>query len=302
MGRVPVVLVGLGRLGEACARAVLASDDLVLVGIVRRPASAGLAMPAHLRGVPSATHVRDLPAAAHALLCVPPVSATEVARGLLEHGVGVVECARLPATATSAHRAALERAALHGRAAAVVGAGWDPGALTLLRGLLLLLAPSGHTELRHHAAASLHHTLAARNVPGVRDALCTERSTPGGRTQRYVYVELQPEADLERVAATLRADPLFLDEQTLVLPVESAAALEEEGYGVVLERRGSAGGSGHQRFLVEARCDVHGAAAQVMLGAARALVGARAGVRTLLELPLAALVGPRAAGALEAPS
>jgi len=70
----------------------------------------------------------------------------------------------------------------------------------------------------------------------------------------------------------------------------------------VLERRGSAGGSGHQRFLVEARCDVHGAAAQVMLGAARALVGAPAGVRTLLELPLAALVGQRAAAALETPS
>ena len=283
-------MVGLGPLGMACAEALLASEDLALGGIVRR--SAGL-LPARLRGVPVATHVRDLGRAAVALVCVPPAAVTEVARGLLEHGVGVVECARLAAAATRAHVAALDRAARHGRAAAVVGAGWDPGALTLLHGLALLLAPRGHTEVRHHAAGSLHHTLAARSVPGVRDALCTELPAPGGRMQRYVYVELESDADPEKVAATIRADPLFLDEETLVLPVESAAALEAEGHGITLERHGTSGGLGHQRFLVEARFDAHGAAAQVMVGAARALVGSRPGVRTLLEVPLAALLDAR---------
>jgi diaminopimelate dehydrogenase len=288
--RVPIAVVGLGRLGTACAEAVLASADLALAGVVRRPASAASILPAHLRGAPVATHVRDLGQPAAALVCVPPDAVTEVARNLLEHGVGVVECARLPAAASRAHVTALERAALHGRAAAVVGAGWDPGALVLLRDLARLLAPRGHTEERHHAAASLHHTLAARNAPGVRDALCTELPAPGGRTQRYVYVELEPGADPQQVAEGIRGDPLFLDEETIVLPVESTAALEEQGHGVTLERHGTSGGLGHQRFLVEARLDVHAAAAQVMVGAARALAGARPGVRTLPELPLAALL------------
>jgi hypothetical protein len=44
---------------------------------------------------------------------------------------------------------------------------------------------------------------------------------------------------------------------------------------------------------VEARIDVHGAAAQVMVGAARALAGMRPGVRTLLEVPLAELLAER---------
>jgi hypothetical protein len=76
-----------------------------------------------------------------------------------------------------------------------------------------------------------------------------------------------------------------------VLPVESVAALEAEGHGITLERDGVAGGVGHQRFLVEARFDVHGAAAQVMVAAARALVGSPPGARTLSEVPLAQLLG-----------
>jgi len=300
--RIPVAVIGAGRLGNACIEAVRASGDLSLAGVVRRSPSAPPALPAQLAGVPLAAHVGELGAVAVALVCVPPATCTAVARGLLEHGVAVVECARLPVAERDAHAAALARAAVHGHALAVVGAGWDPGALALLSGLALLLAPHGHTEVRHHATPSLHHTLALRNVAGVRDALCTELPVTGGRVQRYVYVELEPDAELEKVAAALRADPLFLDEETLVLPVPSAAAVESEGQGLTLERRGSAGGLGHQRFLFEARFDAHAAAAQVMVGAARATAGARPGIRTLLELPLSALVGAAAARALATPS
>ena len=54
----------------------------------------------------------------------------------------------------------------------------------------------------------------------------------------------RPAAALSASAA-LRADPLFLDSETVVVPVESVAALEEEGHGVVLERWGEAGGVAH---------------------------------------------------------
>lgn len=289
--RTRVVVVGLGRLGRACAEAVLASGDLALAGIVRRSAAR---LPERLQDVPVAAHVSELPdlgAGVIALACVPPAAATEVGRGLLEQGLGLVECARLPASDRPGHRLALERAARHGRAAGIVGAGWDPGALALLHGCARLLAPRGHTRVQHHAAASLHHTLAARSVQGVRDALCAEWPSAEGRMQRYVYVELDRGIDAEAVAAALRADPLFLEEETIVLPVESIAALEAETRGVTLERDGSAGGIGHQRLLVEARFDVHGAAAEVMVAAARALPGSAPGVRSLPEVSLASLLG-----------
>jgi diaminopimelate dehydrogenase len=69
--------------------------------------------------------------------------------------------------------------------------------------------------------------------------------------QRYVYVELQSDADPEQVAATIRADPLFLDEETLVLPVESAAALEAEGHGS--SSAGPTGAAPVPLLLLEAR-------------------------------------------------
>jgi diaminopimelate dehydrogenase len=172
--------------------------------------------------------------------------------------------------------------------------------LPMLRGWLALLVPKGHTQTRHRPAASLHHTLAAREVAGVRDALCAELRATDGNVQRYVYVELEPGADLERVSAALRADPLFLGEETLVLPVESVAALEDEGNGVVMERWGEAAGVGHQRLLLEARFDAVALTAQVMLAAARALPRLPPGAHTLLDVPASVLFGVASEAASEA--
>jgi diaminopimelate dehydrogenase len=82
--------------------------------------------------------------------------------------------------------------------------------------------------------------------------------------------------------------------------VESIAALEEEGHGIVLERWGEAGAVGHQRLLLEARFDPVALAAQVMLAAARALHALPAGAHTLLDLPAAELFGLGSAAAREA--
>ena len=58
----------------------------------------------------------------------------------------------------------------------------------------------------------------------LRRALCRS-----GKIQRYVYIELKPGADLPSIHQAIESDPLFLDEETLVLPVDSVAALEDRG-------------------------------------------------------------------------
>ncbi len=109
---------------------------------------------------------------------------------------------------------------------AVVGAGWDPGIRPLFEGLFETLCPNGDTKTHDRPGVSLHHTLAARAITGVRDALCAEFRGADGVAQRYVYVELVPGAELGPAARAILSDPLFLDEETIVLPVESVAALE----------------------------------------------------------------------------
>jgi diaminopimelate dehydrogenase len=237
------VIIGFGRLGRACAEAALQATDLELVGVVVAP-DAG-ALPAPFRRVPVAAHVRELAHAETTLLCVPAAVATGVARELLQQCAALVECARFGGNALAAHYEAIGDAALRHGVPAVVGAGWDPGVLPLLRRTFEWLIPEGHTEARDRPGASLHHSEAARLVPGVVDALATEARDSAGSLKRYVYVEL--------------------------------AALESASRGIVLERLGTAHAGAHQALLLEARFDPAGFAARVMLDAARRVGTLRAG-------------------------
>jgi diaminopimelate dehydrogenase len=287
--RLRLVIVGLGRLGHACAMAVLESDDLALAGIVRRPETLLSPRPARLAEVPVASHPSELGDIDAALICLPSMLVREAAAELLQHHTPVVEAAAFDSLLREAHWRAIDQMALRRGVAAVVGAGWDPGMRGVFEGLFFLLCPKGGTATHDRPGVSLHHTLAARAIPGVRDALCAEYTGADGATRRYVYVELVPGADLESAAVAIRSDPLFLNEETVVLPVDSMATLEEEGHGVLIERWGRAAGRDHQRFLLEGRFDRVAIAGQMMVTAARALPRLRPGAHALDEIPPAVL-------------
>jgi diaminopimelate dehydrogenase len=271
-----VAIMGLGRVGNACAEAIAASEDLMSAGIVRRPESLSLPLPHSLRGVPVAAHASEFPGLDLALLCLPPPLVLEAAKNL-------------PDADYRSYRHEIHQIALRHNVAAVVGAGWEPGMISLFRDLFAMLCPKGHTETRDRPGISLHHTLAARSVSGVKDALCAEYRVGSSKTQRYVYVELEDGADLPNIQETIRNDPLFLDQETLVLPVESVAMLEDEGHGLVLERWGTSAGKAHQRFLLEGRFDRVAVTAEIMVAAARALPRLHPGAHALADLPPSAL-------------
>lgn len=289
MKRLGIVVLGFGRLGRACAEAVLASEDMELAGIARRPEHVLMVLPEHLKGVPVVPHWTEIPRIDAALLCLPPDLIVPTAHELLQHRKPIVECAVLELHAFERHKARLHEIALRQHTPAIVGAGWDPGAFGLIRDLFQLLTPKGHTDTSNRPGVSLHHSAWVRDLQGVKDALCTELRSATGALQRYVYVELERNADADAVADLIRGDPLFLDTETIVLPVESVAALEDEGRGIVMERRGAAGRTGHQFFLLEARFDRWALAGQMMIAAARATAGRRPGAYSLHDIPQSAL-------------
>jgi len=291
MKRLRLAVVGFGRVGQACAAIIHDSRDLALAGLVRRPEHTGHLLPERFRHIPVASQIGQLLDLQGALICVPTTAAEEVGLACLHHRVPVVDCATLHGDPMQAHQAALHRVAIHRGVPAVVGAGWDPGALSLFRSLFALLAPGGSTDITRHMGVHLHRAALAQGIPGVKDALCTELRRADGPMQRYVYVEVEKDADADRVAQAVRADPLFLNEETFVFPVESVAALEREGRGVALERRGAPGPLGHQQFLLEARFDESIVTAHMMLSAARALPVLKPGAHALLDVPLTALWG-----------
>jgi diaminopimelate dehydrogenase len=281
-----LAIIGFGKLGRACAEAIRLDDQLALAGIVRRPASLAEQLPANFAQTPVVSHARELKGVEGALICVPTDHVLAVAHDLLQHGTPIVECATLHDEALREHMVEVDRLAHLYEKPAIVGAGWDPGALSLLRALLALLIPKGHTATSWRTGASLHHTIATGSIPGVKESLATELRGADGKLKRYVYVELEQGADADRIRDAIVGDPLFLGEQTLVIPVASVRELEEQGRGVFLERRG-----GHQLVLLEARFSETALAATVMTAAAHALPGRRRGAHSLFDLPLGNLWG-----------
>lgn len=291
MRRHRIAIVGLGRLGRACALAAQQDEAFSLTGIVRRQASVSAPVPTSLESVPRASHIAELGEVDAAVICVPTELAEGTAHDLLQRRVPVVECAALHGEEFERHKQSLDRMCLRFRVCAMVGAGWDPGALSLFRDLFSVLVPSGHSEVTRRPGISLHHTVVASETAGVRNALTTQVRAADGHLQNYVYVELDAGAEPGQVSEALRRDPIFAGEETLVFPVEDLESLEEQGHGIVMQRRGSGGGVPHQALLLEARFSELALAAQVMLAAVRAIPGARHRAYSLLDLPLGTLWG-----------
>jgi diaminopimelate dehydrogenase len=276
MTKLQVAVIGLGRLGLACADALLDDSELALAGVVRQP-GAPAALPGRLRRFPVASHVRELEGVRAALVCVPAYAVLGVARELLQGRIPVVECACFEGQALQAHHAALGEAADHHRVAAVVGAGWDPGVLPLLRNAFEMLIPRGHTVFHRHPGLHLHHSAAVAGIRGVKGALTGKYRSDNGASH-YVYVELEHGAELAQVQAAIAADPLFAGEATQVFQVADLSEMEDDdGLGVVLDRRGHAAHGPHQSLLLEARFDPTAFSARVMLDAVRKLPGLHRG-------------------------
>lgn len=291
MKQLQLAVIGFGTLGRACATAITEDDQVALAGIVRRPESITKQRPAPFSHIPVVSHARELGRVDVALICVPTAEVFATARDLLQHRTPIVECATLHDKAFQEHRNELDRIASLHKVPAIVGAGWNPGALSLFRSLFALLTPRGHTKTSWHTAASLHHTNAIRGIHGVKEALTTELRSTDGKLQRYVYVELEAGGDSAAIETAIKSDPLFLDEETLVIPVEDIRVLEEEGHGILLERRGAAAAADHQLLLLEGRYSEPALTAAIMTAAARAIPTCRHGAFSLLDLPLGSLWG-----------
>lgn len=270
MRRWRIAIVGFGRLGQACGAALQDVADLELAGVVRRDTSPST-LPAPFAGVTVARDLSELGDVHAALVCVPTLLVRGVAEGILQQRIPVIECARLEGGALAAHHKALDTFARSRKVAAIVAAGWDPGAVQLFQRLFGVFIPVGQTLLSTRPGVNLHHTAVAEDVAGVAGALATQLRGADGRVTHYIYVELARQADLEQVTADIVMQPAFAGEHVIVLPVDSIAALEATGHGAIIERRGASIAGPHPTLLLEARFDVHAFAARVMVDAVRQL-------------------------------
>lgn len=278
-----VAIVGYGNIGRFALEAVQAAPDMECAGVVRRSGSAE-GIP-ELRDIKVVADIADLGKVDVAILATPSRKVRENAEKYLRMGISTVDSFDIH-TEIPALRAALAPIARDNSAVSVISAGWDPGSDSVVRALLLGLAPKGITYTNFGPGRSMGHSVAVKAIEGVRDALSITIPVGTGLHRRMVYVELEPGADFAAVEAAIKSDPYFVHDETHVQQVESIDALNDVGHGVNLVRKGVSGRTHNQLFEFDMKINNPALTGQVLVMAARAAVRQQPGCYTMIEIPV----------------
>lgn len=283
MEKIRAAIVGYGNIGRYALEAVLAAEDMECAGVVRRNSSSE-GFP-ELEGVKVVSDVHDLGKVDVAILCTPSRKVRETAEKYLSKGISTVDSFDIH-TGIADLRAGLCPIACANGAVSIISAGWDPGSDSVVRALMQALAPKGITYTNFGPGRSMGHSVAARSVEGVRDALSLTIPVGTGLHRRMVYVELEDGADFEKVKAQILADPYFANDETHVQVVESVDDLNDVGHGVNMVRKGVSGKTHNQMLEFNMNINNPALTAQVLVAAARACLKQKPGCYTLIEIPV----------------
>lgn len=292
MDKIRVAVVGYGNIGKFAVEAVQAAKDMELAGVVRR-STAGC-VPVELTGVKIVSNIDDLGKVDVAILCGPSRSVPEIAKEIVGKGICTVDSFDIHGDALWELHEMLDAECKKNNVASVISAGWDPGSDSVIRTLLMAMAPKGITYTNFGPGMSMGHSVVARSKEGVKNALSMTIPTGTGVHRRMVYVELEEGAKLEDVANAIKTDSYFSHDETHVMAVESVDALQDMGHGVLIERKGVSGKTQNQLFEFTMKINNPALTAQIMTSCARAAVKQRPGCYAMPEIaPMDLLPGDK---------
>lgn len=291
-----VAVVGYGNIGRFAVEAVREAPDMTLAGVVRRAGSVKAdGVPAELAGVKVVSDIDELGKVDVAVLCGPTRSIPETAPLHLKRGIHTVDSFDIHGDALWKLRQSLDTAGKKAGSVAVISAGWDPGSDSMMRALMLAMAPKGITYTNFGPGMSMGHSVCAKSKKGVRDALSMTIPTGTGVHRRMVYVELEKGAKFAAVEKAIKADDYFSKDDTRVFRVESIDALKDMGHGVNMVRKGVSGRTQNQLFEFNMKINNPALTAQIMISCARAAaLRLKPGAYTMPEIaPMDLLPGDR---------
>lgn len=264
-----VAIIGYGNIGRAVEQALQVADDMELVGIYH--------------------HNDDMNAvqADVAVLCTPTREVPAFAEKLLARGICTVDSFDIHTQIVELRRRLMPQSKEH-KAVSIIAAGWDPGSDSMVRALLQAIAPKGLTYTNFGPGRSMGHTVAAKAIAGVKDALSMTIPLGSGVHRRMVYVVLEDGADFATVEKNLLADDYFAHDETHVVQVNSIDELNNVAHGVNLVRSGVSGTTHNQRFEFNMEINNPALTGQVLVACARAAhrltAEQRYGTYTMIEI------------------
>lgn len=287
MKKIRAAVVGYGNIGHYALQALEAAPDFEVAGIVRRNGAEN--KPAELAPYNVVKDIRELQDVDVAILATPTRSVEAYAKDILALGINTVDSFDIH-TQIPALRRTLDDSAKAGHAVAVISAGWDPGSDSVVRTLLQAIAPKGITYTNFGPGMSMGHTVAVKAVEGVKAALSMTIPTGTGIHRRMVYVEVKEGYEFDKVAAAIKADPYFVNDETHVVQVPCVDELLDMGHGVNLTRKGVSGKTQNQLFEFNMRINNPALTGQVLVCVARAAMRQQPGCYTMIEIPVVDLL------------
>lgn len=277
-----VLIVGYGNIGRFALDAVSSANDANLVGIMRRGAKAG----DKIQGYDVFSSLDEIKEKIDvALLCVPTSKVFEYAKYFSEHKINTVDCFDRHKDILSLREKLLEITKQNGTKA-VISAGWDPGSDSVVRALLEAICPKGITNTNFGTGMSMGHSVVAKSVKGVRDALSITIPLGSSLHRRMVYVELEEGANFEEIEREILSNDSFSSDDSHVIETKCVKSLIDMGHGVLIERKGVSGKTHNQNISFKMSINNPAATSQIMLSCARALMKREPGVYTMIELPV----------------
>ncbi|MBQ5453437.1 MAG: diaminopimelate dehydrogenase [Bacteroidales bacterium] len=283
MDKIKVAVVGYGNIGKYSLQAVKAASDMELAGVVRRKESVGKKSP-ELEGVKVVSDISELGKVDVAILAVPSREIPVTAKALVEKGISTVDSFDIHGKDILDLYKSLDAACKKSGAKAIISAGWDPGTDSLIRTVLLAMAPKGLTYTNFGPGMSMGHSVVARSKKGVKDALSMTIPLGTGVHRRDVYVQLEDGADFKAVENAIKTDSYFCHDDTHVHEVSCVNDLRDMGHGVLLERKGVSGETQNQRFQFTMQINNPALTGQVLASCARAVVKQQPGCYTLPQI------------------
>lgn len=283
MKKIRAAVVGYGNIGRYTLQALEAAPDFEVAGIVRRQGAAN--RPAELEKYTVTSDIRELGQVDVAILATPTRSVEVYAKEMLALGIHTVDSFDIHTQIVDLRRSLDAVAKEHG-AVSIISAGWDPGSDSVVRSLLQAIAPKGITYTNFGPGMSMGHTVAVKAVEGVKKALSMTIPTGTGIHRRMVYIELKDGYDYETVAAAIKSDPYFVNDETHVTVVPSVDDVIDMGHGVNLTRKGVSGVTQNQLFEFNMRINNPALTGQVLVCVARAAMRQRPGCYTMIEVPV----------------
>lgn len=281
--KIRAAIVGYGNIGRYALQALRAAEDFEIAGVVRRNGAANC--PEELANYPVVSDIRELGPVDVAILATPTRSVEAYAKDILAQGINTVDSFDIHSQITDLRRSLNESAKAAG-AVSIISAGWDPGSDSVVRTLLQAIAPKGITYTNFGPGMSMGHTVAVKAIEGVKAALSMTIPTGTGIHRRMVYIEVEEGHDFATVAAAIKADAYFVNDETHVIQVECVDDVIDMGHGVNLTRKGVSGETQNQLFEFNMRINNPALTGQVLVCAARATMRQQPGCYTMIEVPV----------------